>query len=57
MLCNARSILIDVVTVVYTNSRQIPEFYLKIIIYFQIRSYHGHNASRKPKGMHVTFCD
>jgi hypothetical protein len=55
MICNARSVLIDVVTAVYTNSRKIPELCLKIILSFQIHSYHGHNASRKPKGMHVTL--
>jgi hypothetical protein len=56
MICNARSILIDVVTVVYTTATQIPEFYLNIILSFQIHSYFGHDASRKPKEMHVTFC-
>jgi hypothetical protein len=56
MISNARSILVDVVTVVYTNPRQIPEFHLKIILSFQIHSYHGYNAPRKTKEMRVTYC-
>ena len=41
MLCSVSIILIDVVLVVYTSSRQIPVCYLKIILSLQIHSYHG----------------